>query len=82
MPLVAATNHFAQKSVYWKWVNKGQKDPRVKRLTKEMLDEDTNSLRIGRVSGAFMPWDRFKAFGMMYNHYFKNLFFEQHQKCH
>ena len=47
-----------------------------------MPDGDPSSLRIGRVSGAFMPWDRFKAFGVIYNHYFHNHFFEQHPKRH
>ena len=73
---------FRAKSGRWKWVKKAQKDPRVRRLTEEMLDGDASSLRIGRVSGAFMPWDRFKAFGVIYNHYFDNPFFEQHPKRH
>ena len=47
-----------------------------------MLDGDSSLLRIGRVSGAFMPWDRFKTFGAIYNHYFDNRFFEQHPKRH
>jgi hypothetical protein len=29
-----------------------------------------------------MPWDRFKAFGVIYNHYFNNRFFEQNPKQH
>jgi hypothetical protein len=73
---------FRGKTGRWKWVKKAQKDPRVKSLTEEMLDGDPSLLRIGRVSGAFMPWDRFKSFGVIYNHYFDNRFFEQHPKRH
>lgn len=73
---------FRGKKGRWKWSQKALRDPRIKRLIKEMLDGDPNALRIGRVSGAFMPWDRFKAFGVIYNHYFDNRFFEQHPKRH
>lgn len=34
------------------------------------------------MSGAFIPWDRFKAFGVIYDHHFNNLFFEQNPKQH
>jgi hypothetical protein len=81
-PIGCGNKQFRAKRGRWKWVKKAQKDPRVRHLTEEMLDGDDSSLRIGRVSGAFMPWDRFKAFGVIYNHYFDNSFFEQHPKRH
>ena len=51
-------------------------------MINELLDGDPTALRISRVSDAFMPWDRFKAFGVIYNHYFDNRFFEQNPKRH
>ena len=42
-----------------------------------MLDGDPASLRVGRVCGSFMPWDLFKLFGVMYNHYFNDTFFDK-----
>jgi hypothetical protein len=65
-----------------KWAKKAQRDPRIKRLINEILDCDSIALLIGRVSGAFIPWDRFKAFGVICDHYFNNRFFEQNPTQH
>lgn len=66
----------------WKWISNAQSDPRINRLVIEMLDGDAASLRVGRVCGSFMPWDLFKLFGTMYNHYFSNKFFDRNPKKH
>ena len=61
----------------WKWRSKAKADPRINRLIQEMLDGDSASLRVGRVCGSFMPWNLFKSFGVMYNYYFNNAFFDK-----
>ena len=66
----------------WKWISKAQNDPRINRLALEMLDGDTSSLRVGRVCGSFMPWNLFKPFGAIFNHYFNNSFFDRNPKKH
>ncbi|MAI96800.1 MAG: hypothetical protein CMN95_08825 [Synechococcus sp. MED650] len=66
----------------WKWAAKALADPRIQRFTTEMLDGDTNGLRMGRVCGAFMPWGVFKPFGALYNQYFDNRYFEKQPKRH
>jgi hypothetical protein len=81
-PIGCGSKAFRGNKGRWKWAKKAQRDPRIKRLINEMLDGDSSALRIGRVSGAFMPWDRFKAFGVIYNHYFNNRFFEKNPKRH
>ena len=81
-PIGCGSKAFRGTKGRWKWAKKALRDPRLKRLVNEMLDGDASGLRIGRVSGAFMPWDRFKAFGVIYNYYFNNRFFEQHPRRH
>ena len=68
---------FRFKNRAWKWRSKSLADPRINRLILEMLDGDPASLRVGRVCGSFMPWDLFKLFGVMYNHYFNDTFFDK-----
>ena len=65
----------------WKWCSKAKADPRIDRLISEMLDGDPASLRVGRVCGSFMPWDLFKPFGVMYNYYFSDTFFDKNQNA-
>ena len=65
----------------WKWCSKAKADPRIDRLILEMLDGDPTSLRVGRVCGSFMPWDLFKSFGVMYNYYFNDTFFDKNQNA-
>lgn len=66
----------------WKWTAKANADPRVQTLVRELLDGDASALRIGRVCGAFMPWNVFKTFGVIYNHYFDDTYLEQHPRRH
>ena len=79
-PIGCSSKVFRGNKGRWKWAKKAQRDPRIKRLINEILDSDSSALSIDRVSGAFMPLDRFKAFGVIYNHYFNNRFFEQNPK--
>ena len=66
----------------WKWTQKALADPRLRRFVTEMLDGDPSRLRMGRICGAYMNWSVFKIFGVMYNHYFNNSYFEKNPKRH
>jgi hypothetical protein len=47
-----------------------------------MLDGDPASLRVRRVRGSFMPWDLFKPFGVIYDHYFNDTFFDKNPNAY
>ena len=66
----------------WKWTAKAKADPRLERLTKELLDGDLSKLRSGRVCGAFMPWPVFQLFGVIFRYYFKDDYFKRKPERH
>ena len=75
-PIGCEANHFRGSSGQWKWSPKVLTDPRIQRLVHEMLDGDVKALRQGRVCGAFMPWSVFKPFGVLFNHFFDDQYFD------
>ena len=70
------SNRFRGAKGRWKWSPKVLTDPRIQRFVHEMLDGDVKALRQGRVCGAFMPWSVFKPFGVLFNHFFDDQYFD------
>ena len=74
------SNRFRGAKGRWKWSPKVLNDPRIQRFVHEMLDGEVKGLRQGRVCGAFMPWSVFKPFGVLFNHFFDDQYFDMHAK--
>ena len=79
-PIGCEANRFRGAKSRWKWSPKVLNDPRIQRFVHEMLDGEVKQLRQGRVCGAFMPWSVFKPFGVLFNHFFDDQYFDSHAK--
>ena len=79
---IGCENNFFRFNKNWKWTAKAKADPRLERLTKELLDGDLSKLRSGRVCGAFMPWPVFQIFGVIFRYYFKDDYFKRKPERH
>ena len=80
-PIGCEANRFRGANGQWKWSPKVLNDPRIQRFVHEMLDGEVKALRQGRVCGAFMPWSVFKPFGVLFNHFFDDQFFDMNANC-